>query len=126
MIDGGDWLPYQPATFPTPPFPEYPSGHSTFSAAGATILALFTGSDTFGGSVTIPAGSSTVEPGISPRTDVTLSWPTFTAAANEAGISRRYGGIHFRQGDLDGRLLGRLVGVQAWVKALSYFAGLGG
>jgi hypothetical protein len=91
VIDGGDWLPYQPATFPTPPFPEYPSGHSTFSAAGATILALFTGSDTFGGSVTIPAGSSTVEPGISPRTDVTLSWPTFTAAANEAGISRRYG-----------------------------------
>jgi PAP2 superfamily len=124
VIDGGDWLPYQPATFPTPPFPEYPSGHSTFSAAGATILALFTGSDAFGGSVTIPAGSSTVEPGISPRMDVTLSWPTFTAAANEAGISRRYGGIHFRQGDLDGRLLGRLVGVQAWAKALTYFAGL--
>jgi hypothetical protein len=55
---------------------------------------------------------------------VTLSWPTFTAAANEAGISRRYGGIHFRQGDLDGRLLGRLVGAQAWAKALTYFAGL--
>jgi hypothetical protein len=95
-------------------------------AAGATVLALSTGSDAFGGSVTIPAGSSTVEPGISPRTDVTLSWPTFTAAANEAGVSRRYGGIHFQQGDLDGRLLGRLVGVQAWAKALTYFAGLGG
>ena len=36
-MDGADWIPYQVSTFPTPPFPEYTSGHSTFSAAGAEI-----------------------------------------------------------------------------------------
>ena len=45
MEDGSHWIPYQPSTFPTPPFPEYISGHSTFSAAGAEILKRFTHSD---------------------------------------------------------------------------------
>ena len=106
-IDGAAWLPYQPPTFPTPPFPEYSSGHSAFSAAGAEILRLFTGSDRFGGSATLPAGSSIVEPGRVPAQDITLAWATFSDAADEAGMSRRYGGIHFEQGDLDGRELGR-------------------
>ena len=48
---------------------------------------------------------------------------TFSEAADEAGISRRYGGIHFVQGDLQGRSRGRLVGVQVWAKALTYFNG---
>ena len=61
--DGAHWIPYQPPTFPTPPFPEYISGHSTFSAAGARILALWTGDEYFGGSVTFAAGSSTFEQG---------------------------------------------------------------
>ncbi len=123
MMDGANWIPYQPSTFPTPPFPEYISGHSTFSAAGATILALFTGSERFGDSVTFPAGSSTIEPGITPKQPVTLRWSTFHDGANEAGISRRYGGIHFRLGDLVGRATGDLVGVQAWRQAQSYFNG---
>lgn len=116
-MDGADWIPYQPLNFPTPPFPEYISGHSTFSAAGATILALFTRTDKFGDSVTFPAGSSAIEPGLVPAVPVTLSWGTFTDAANEAGISRRYGGIHFQRGDLVGRVVGRLVAVQVWEKA---------
>jgi len=37
LIRGEDWFPYQASTFPTPPFPQYSSGHSTFSAAGAEI-----------------------------------------------------------------------------------------
>src|SRR5438477_13209562 len=41
-MDGGNWIPYQPSTFPTPPFPEYFSGQSTFSAAGAEILRRWT------------------------------------------------------------------------------------
>src|SRR5262249_588294 len=61
-IDGGDWQPYQPLTVVTPPFPEFVSGHSTFSAAGAEILKQFTGSDRFDASVTVPVGSSRVEP----------------------------------------------------------------
>jgi hypothetical protein len=121
MIRGKNWFPYQPSTFPTPPFPEYSSGHSTFSAAGAEILRLFTGSDAFGASATFPAGSSRIETGAVPATDLTLRWRTFTEAADQAGQSRRYGGIHFEQGDLDGRRGGRLVAQLAWAKAQSYF-----
>lgn len=113
-IDGEDWFPYQTTTFPTPPFAEYLSGHSTFSAAAAEILKRFTGSDRFGDSVTLAAGSSVVEPGVTPAGDVTLSWTTFTEAADEAGISRRYGGIHFLDGDLDALALGRQVAGQVW------------
>jgi hypothetical protein len=123
VIDGRDWAPYQPATFLTPPFPEYISGHSGFSAAGAEVLLRFTGSDDFGGTVTLPAGSSRVEPGVTPAADVTLSWATFSEAADEAGMSRRYGGIHFEQGDLRARVLGRLVGGVVWAKAQSYING---
>ncbi len=122
-MDGGDWVPYQPSTFPTPPFPEYISGHSTFSAAGAEILRRWTRSDNFGASVTFDAGSSTIEPGATPASAITLYWPTFTDAANQAGISRRYGGIHFEIGDLVGRATGRRVAEKAWVKALRYFRG---
>jgi hypothetical protein len=122
-IAGETWFPYQPTRFPTPPFAEYSSGHSNFSAAGAETLKLFTGSDRFGGSVTLPAGSSRIEPGIVPARDMTLRWPTFSAAAAEAGISRRYGGIHFEQGDLDARATGRLAARHCWAKAQSYFEG---
>jgi len=120
-IDGGTWRPYQAATVITPPFPEYVSGHSAFSAAGAQILRYITHSDTFGASYTNLAGVSRVEPGMTPATNITLSWPTFTAAADEAGISRRYGGIHFIDGDLQGRLMGRRVAEIAWQKARAYF-----
>jgi hypothetical protein len=122
-MDGSQWIPYQAASFPTPPFPDYVSGHSTYSAAAATILKRFTGSDRFGNAVTLPQGSSKIEPGVTPRSPVVLRWETFTDAANEAGISRRYGGIHFRAADLAGRLLGRMVAFKAWSKAQSYFEG---
>lgn len=122
-IDGAAWLPYQPTYFPTPPFPEYSSGHSNFSAAGAEILRRFTRRDAFGGAVTIEARSSAIEPGATPAADITLSWPTFSAAADEAGISRRYGGIHFEQGDLDARRSGRRAATTAWAKAVTYFNG---
>jgi len=122
-FDGSLWIPYQLTTFPTPPFPEYISGHSTFSAAGAQILKLFTHSDKLGGSVTFSVGSSNTEPGFTPKQEVTLSWATFTDAANQAGISRRYGGIHFELADIAGRAAGRLVADQAWKKALSLIKG---
>ena len=110
-------------TFPTPPFPSYISGHSTFSAAGAIILSDWTGSDTFGASVTFAPGSSVIEPGLTPATSIALVWPTFTDASNQAGISRRYGGIHFKADDLTGRAVGKKIGNQAWLKAQSYFNG---
>jgi PAP2 superfamily len=121
--DGRNWIPYQASTFPTPPFPEFISGHSTFSAAGAEILLLFTRSDKFGASVSFAPGTSKYEPGFSPAKTVTLSWRTFSEAADEAGISRRYGGIHFTAGDLAGRAIGRLVARQAWNKAKALWEG---
>jgi hypothetical protein len=122
-ILGEDWRPYQSSANGGPPFPEYFSGHSVFSAAAAEILRSCTGSDTFGASVTMRAGSSLGEPGLVPASDVTLSFPTFSDAADQAGMSRRYGGIHFAQGDLTGRSLGRTIGTAVWTKTRTYFDG---
>ena len=123
VIDGAGWRPYQPETFLTPPFPEYVSGHSTFSAAAARVLELSSGSPRFGYSWTVPAGSSVIEPGTTPAAPLTLSWATFKDAADQAGISRRYGGIHFAQGDLDARAQGKTVADIAYGKAWALFHG---
>jgi hypothetical protein len=120
LIPGDTWQPY----IPTPPFAEYVSGHSTFSAAGAEILRAFTEADYFGAQVTFPAGSSLIEPGLTPHADVTLVWPTFSEAADEAGLSRRYGGIHFEAGDLEARAMGRQIGALVWARANTYFEGV--
>ncbi len=120
-IRGEDWQPYQASTVVTPPFAEYVSGHSIFSAAGAEVLRQFTGSDQFGLSQSFEPGTSRVEPGTVPKRRLTLSWKTFSIAADEAGISRRYGGIHFVEGDVRGREAGKLIGAQAWFKAQLYF-----
>jgi hypothetical protein len=106
----------------TPPFPEYVSGHSTFSGAGATMLAQFIGTDNFGAYVVVPQGSSSFESS-TPSRDVTLTWPTFSAAADEAGWSRRYGGIHFKTGDQHGRALGRQVALYVWSNGQNYING---
>jgi hypothetical protein len=126
LIRGETWAPYQAVTFPTPPFPEYTSGHSTFSGAGAKVLQRFTGSDLFGARVTVRPGTSFVEPGATPLLPTILTWPTFSAARDEAGMSRRYGGIHFPDADLHGRESGTSVGQQAWNKAQTYFNGTAG
>jgi hypothetical protein len=125
MVPGQNWIPYQALNVVTPAFPEYPSGHSTFTAAGATMLAAFTGSDTFGVTVTIPAQSSKIDPG-TPAQAVTLSFPTFSDAADSAGISREEGGIHFQSGDSAGRGLGRQVAQYVWGTAQNYIKGYTG
>ena len=56
---------------------------------------------------------------------MTLSWPTFSAAADEAGLSRRYGGIHYESADLDGRAMGRKVGAAVTTEALAYIYSVG-
>lgn len=83
----------------TPPFPEYTSGHSTFSGAGSAVLAMFYGTD----NVAFTTGSDFL-PG------VTRSFTSFSAAADEAGRSRIYGGIHFTFGNIDGLTSGRSIG----------------
>lgn len=118
-----NFLTYQtPGGDPSPPFAEYTSGHSAFSASGAEVLKLFTGSDAFGGSVSFQPGESRFESN-TPADPVTLEWETFTSAADQAGISRIYGGIHFDEGDLKGRALGRQVGSSVWDQALFFING---
>jgi hypothetical protein len=121
---GQNWLPYQEPTVVTPPFPEYVSGHSTFSAAGRTVLLQFyNNNDAFNAKVVIPRGTSKIEPGIAPSRDITVTWKTLSDAADDAGWSRRWGGIHFYSGDQHARGLGRLIGLNVWKKALTYFDG---
>lgn len=124
-MDGSQWVPYQLATSPSPSSPEYVSEQSTSGAAAARILELWTGSNRFEDSVMLPAGSSKIEPAITPSKPVLLKWETFSDAANEEGMAGRYGGIQFERADLAGRKLGRLVADKAWSKARSYFNGTG-
>jgi hypothetical protein len=122
-VRGEDWIPYRPRDDPSPPFAEYASGHSTFSAAAAEVLTACTGRGRFGLKVTLPAGSSQVEPGAVPAKPTALSWPTFRQAAEQAGLSREYGGLHFTRGDKDALAMGARLGINAWGKAVTYFDG---
>jgi uncharacterized protein DUF6851 len=118
------WVPYQKPTFVTPSFPGYVSGHSTFSRAAAEVMTAMTGSPYFPGGLfqwLIRAGSLGVE--IGPSRDVTLQWATYYDAADQAGISRLFGGIHIPADDFGGRRLGSQCGKGAWMLALAYFDG---
>jgi hypothetical protein len=119
-----NWVPYQVPTFVTPSFPAYASGHSTFSRASAEVLTGFTGSEYFPGGIdewTTKAGSLKVEQG--PTKDVTLQWATYYDAADLAGLSRLYGGIHIPADDFTGRTIGSACGKAAWQRAQEYFSG---
>ena len=126
--DGSAWIPYQEAAVVSPPFGEYTSGHSAFSGAAQRVFNLVAGTDSFKLplSVTVAKGASVIEPGLVPARNLTLTFKSFTDAANSAGMSRRYGGIHFEQGDLNGRTLGAQIGSQTWSKAQTYFNGTAG
>jgi hypothetical protein len=114
-----DWQPY----LPTPPFPDFVSSHSTVSASAAEVLKRFTGSDDFGLSYKRLAGVSELPGRPGPTHDVVLSWATFTEAADASGMSGRYGGIHFEDADIEGRLVGRRVGALSWNKAQAFISG---
>lgn len=92
----------------TPPFPEFPSGHSVQSAAAATVLTAILGDN-------VAFDDNTDEAdGLEPR-----SFPSFWAAANEAAISRLYAGIHYRAaiefGAAQGRCIaGYTVALKTW------------
>ena len=121
------WVPFQLPTFVTPAFAAYISGHSTFSRAAAEVLTGFTGSPDFPGGLgefTVAKGSLKFEQG--PTTDVVLQWATYYDAADQAGRSRLYGGIHISVDDLTGRVVGSECGQAAWALAKRYYAGTAG
>ena len=122
-----DWVPYQLPTFVTPSFPGYVSGHSAFSRAAAEVLVGFTGSEYFPGGMsgyTIQAGSLGFERG--PTTDIQLEWATYYDAADQAGQSRLWGGIHIESDDFNGRRVGSVCGQGAWALAQRYYNGAAG
>ncbi len=95
------WMPI----LQTPPFPEYTSGHSTISSAAATVLTKLYGDNVaFNDSTEIPYG-------IPPR-----KFTSFKQAADEASISRLYGGIHFRPALDQGVIQGAKVANQLLAK----------
>jgi hypothetical protein len=91
----------------TPPFPDYISGHSTFSGAASTVLALFYGTD----AIAFTTGSDFLP-------NVTRSFSRFSAAANEAALSRLYGGIHCRSANQDGLAAGNEIGNWTFTHAM--------
>ncbi len=130
------WQPYQKLTFVTPPFPEFVSGHSTFSMAAAKTLEAFLGSDAFFDGKSLGNYDLDDVPGIDrlgeyvgtellfeayDGPEIVLRWETLTEAAEEAGISRLYGGIHMQDGDLRGRELGAEVAAYAAARWAAMF-----
>jgi hypothetical protein len=125
-ISGNRWMPYQEANFVTPPFPDFVSGHSSFSQIFALVMtdwfgptipttapALMTDLNRFSpmfpttdtqpyGTFVISSGSSKVEPGLVPAAPVTLQFNTWSEIAESAGISRQWGGIHAMSAHLGG------------------------
>ena len=83
----------------TPPFPEYPSGHSVISAAAATVLTQL-----YGENITFKDTSELKYLGMERQ------FSSIRAASDEAGISRLYGGIHFKTGIVHGKQLGDKIG----------------
>ncbi|MDQ8187185.1 phosphatase PAP2 family protein [Pelagicoccus sp. SDUM812002] len=86
-----NWIPLMGS----PPFPEYPSGHSSFSRSAAELLTLYCERDDIAFSTT-----SDQVPG------AIRSYPGFDACATEVGMSRLHGGIHFMSANLVGQELG--------------------
>ncbi len=111
-----DWEPY----LPTPPFPGYISGHSAFTAAWARAMELAIGKPDFNFKTTVRhlyvEQRELAEP-------VTLSYPTFAAAAEAAGISRIWAGVHWPADNERGLELGREVGESVWRRAEQFVLG---
>ncbi len=110
-----NWVPYQDDNFVTPAFAAYVSGHSAFSRAAAEVLTALTGSEYFPGGLgqqTFTSEFLEFEHG--PSEAITLQWATYFDAADEAGISRLWGGIHVPVDDFAGRVMGSQIGIGAY------------
>ena len=117
------WWPYQARNFVTPSFPGYISGHSTFSRAAAEVLAALSGTPFFPGGLSEKTfvRNEFLRTDLGPSETVTLQWATYFDAADQAGVSRIWGGIHPPADDLPGRITGAECGRRAWAKVITYF-----
>lgn len=132
------WHPYSPATFVTPPFPGYTSGHATASGAASKMLELVTGSDRYGAVAIRQAGELTEvgcsvaemqardgkpDRGLADERTVRLELPTFSATAEMAAVSRMLGGYHVAVDNEIGLEVGRRIAVETWPTYQAYFDG---
>jgi len=117
------WYPYQQASFVSPPFAGYISGHSTFSRTAAEIMTLLTGDPYFPGGMSefVAHANEFLEFEAGPSTDVVLQWATYRDASDQCSLSRIWGGIHPPVDDIPGRHIGMVIGPQAFHFARSYF-----
>ena len=107
----------------SPNFAGYVSGHSTFSRAVAEILTALTGSPWF------PQGLGEFEATSNeflvfedgPTVNIRLQWASYFDASDQCSLSRIWGGIHPPCDDVPGRLMGSIIGPQAWSLAIEHF-----
>jgi hypothetical protein len=109
-IPGNEWESYLPVA----DHPDYPSGSGCFCAAHAQASRRFLGTDEFGWSIPRLKGSSVIEPGITPATDMTLDFPTFTDFEQACVMSRVWGGVHFKAAVEEGAKLCKPIGDLAY------------
>lgn len=102
-----DWQSY----IPTPPFPAYTSGHSTFGAVGAELISLILGSDKI--SLTGRAPDLVIWPQLR---DITRHWTSLAQIAEENGMSRLYGGVHWQLDHSAAMAAGRGIARQAFTQ----------
>jgi hypothetical protein len=126
--DGSLWVPYQETNFVTPPFADFPSGHSTFSQGFANVMnawfpssipttsidasdlnllsPMYEGVGTLSiklSDIPVKARTSQIQTGVVPASDINLTWSVWQDIADSAGVSRQYGGIHAVSADLGGK-----------------------
>lgn len=95
--------------------PEYPSGSAAFCSAHAQSARRLMNDDILNWSVPAPKGSSTVEPGFTPASDIILGpWATWTEFERECGLSRLWGGVHFVPAIEAGHEVGHDIGEVAY------------
>ncbi|MEZ6184756.1 MAG: vanadium-dependent haloperoxidase [Planctomycetota bacterium] len=137
-VPAEEWHPYSPATFVTPPFPGYPSGHSTISGACAKVLELHSGSDRCEFVAERVAGELTESDCTSfemqaiegiPAQDVPeskqvrLALPTWSSVAEMAAESRMLGGYHIRTDNDHGLVLGRDMAAACYPRYAAFWEG---
>lgn len=109
-LPGSEWRSY----LDTPDHPAYPSASACFCSAEAQASRRYLGSNTYGYSVVKRRGSSAIEPGITPASDITLTFNTYTDWAKQCAVSRVYGGVQFMAAIREGEKLCAPIGDRAY------------
>jgi len=120
-IEGGKWVPFYDQKLITPACPDFPSEQSAFAEIFASIMSqrftpeikpfapqtipiITTEAHPFGTFI-VRKGTSTIQPGLVPKEDITLSWSTWKNMANSCGLAAKYGGIHTSSSHFAGQAL---------------------